>query len=316
MATGAIQRRNQIANQIGHAVEAATTFELRKQLRALEKTMMQDRTTVSDAQKDQKILALVEDLYEQIKKGNEFLASNYISRISLLMTQRKILTDKRGDEKGMLDKLKNALRKKPKETLANAANKKIDESLFQLEIEAEIGSVKRTKALEDLRQIVASAVSLSPDSYEYRQARSRASAIKECIRLYEGQIDIAYKTLVDSQRYQQLIDNGLTIKKIKDLLPDPIEVDIVLEELTKTVEDVRETQMEFSSAVNVHARKMTTGASGDSIQDAEFDLAVASARESANLQGAEEAVFTEKAATEDKTSKAKDLDPISIQTEE
>lgn len=180
---------------------------------------------------------------------------------------------------GLFDKLKDKLGAKPKVAAEDAARSNVDNQLFELEKNVELLAQKRAGEMDKLRAMVQQAAGMDPNSYEYKQIRARASLVKNQIKLYEGQIDAQFRALMDNQRYLQLIDNGLTMKNLSALLPNPAEADAILDDLTRAVQKVQDQQEAFSDVIGAYGSRMDAGMAPvlDAADD-EFDSAVAAAR--------------------------------------
>ena len=115
-------------------------------------------------------------------------------------------------------------------------------------------------------------------------ARARAGSIKQQIRLYENQIDAHFQALMNNQRYLQLIDNGLAMKNLSALVPDPAEADAILEKLTVHVEEWQDKQESFSDVITSYGNRVGSTSGVLDAADDEFDRAVSELRADADAK--------------------------------
>lgn len=287
MANG-IQARNRIAERVSLAADETGGAELRRKLRALARTVLADRAADTNEQVDQELIRLADELLLCARQGHAAVAEKYIERIEALLA-RRAMPAQGGRKMGFFKKLSDKLGAKPKVSTAEAALNQADGQLFELEKKVALLSEKRGREVEKLRQLVGQAASLDAESFEYKQLRSRAGIVKKQIALYEDQINTYFRALMDNQRYKQLIDNGQAMQGLSDLIPDPAEADVLLEQLSQQIEDIRDRQDAFSDTVNAYDARMASGTRTQIPEDEDFDRAVAAARGEAAAQAAERA---------------------------
>ena len=279
----AISNRNRIADCLSQAADATKDAELRRRLRALEREVMRDQTETSDERTDGELLELAQSVIGYARDGQQTVADNAMARIRELMLRRGRAVEGRSGKMGLLGKIKQTFGKtkeKPEDAARNAA----DATLFKLEQEIELISQKRGAEVEKLRGVIQEAAGYKPDSYEYRHARARAGSIKQQIRLYENQIDAHFQALMNNQRYLQLIDNGLAMKNLSALVPDPAEADAILEKLTVHVEEWQDKQESFSDVITSYGNRVGSTSGVLDAADDEFDRAVSELRADADAK--------------------------------
>lgn len=276
MANG-IQARNQIAEGLSLAADEAKDAALRQRLRALTRTVLSDRLAETSETVDRELIELSGELAIWVRQGQTAVAEKEIERIEALLPRRAVPVQG-GKKMGLFKKISEKLGGKPKVSAADAARDQADSQLFELEKQIALLSEKRKREVEKLRQFVEQAVPLDSESFEYQQLRGRAGIVKKQIALYEDQINTYFRALMDNQRYAQLIDNGQAMQGLSSLLPDPAEADVLLEQLSQQVEDVRDRQDAFSDTVRAYDARMTAGVRVSAPEDDAFDRAVAAAR--------------------------------------
>ena len=207
----AIRNRNQIADSVSQAADAAGDAALRRKLRDLYKEIMDDRSEVSDEKKDEELLTIAGTLISYARDGQAGAADVVMERMRKLLAERSLVDRKGGKKMGLFGKIRESLGGKPKEDPAAAAQKTADEALFALEQKISVLSENRQKEVEKLRSIIKEAAGYDQGSYEYKQARMRASSVKAQIKLYEQQIDAHFQALMNNQRYLQMINNGMAM---------------------------------------------------------------------------------------------------------
>ena len=313
----AIKNRNHLANLIALASDDAKSAPLRHQLRSLEKEIMKERSAVSDPARDAQLAQLATELRDYVRQGQESVAVKYIERIQTLMLSRSEPAQGGQKKMGLFDKLKDKLGGKPKVAAEDAARSNVDNQLFELEKNVALLAEKRAAQVEQLRGMVQQAAGMDPNSYEYKQIRARASLVKNQIKLYEGQIDAQFRALMDNQRYLQLIDNGMTMKNLSALLPNPAEADAILDDLTRAVQKVQDQQEAFSDVIGAYGNKMDAGMAPvlDAADD-DFDSAVAAARGDVKEAPAPAAPVQETPVTETPVQAEKPEAPAALTWEE
>ena len=284
----AIANRNRIADCLSQAADAAKDAELRRRLRALEREVMQDQTVVADERTDGELLELAQSVVGYARDGQQTVADNALARIRELMSRRGRAVEGRSGKMGLLGKIKQTFGR-PKEKPEDVARNAADATLFKLEQEIELISQKRSAEVEKLRGVIQEAAGYKQDSYEYRHARAKAGGIKQQIRLYEGQIDAHFQALMNNQRYLQLIDNGLAMKNLSALVPDPAEADAILEKLTVHVEEWQDKQESFTDVIASYGNRVGNASGMLDAADDEFDLAVSELRADAQAKQSEPA---------------------------
>lgn len=274
----AIRNRNRIADSISQAADAARDADLRRELRGLLKEVMSDHSEVSDEKKDAELQEIAQTLIGFAREGQAAVANIAMERMRALLASRSSAGGKEEKRVGLFGKIKQTLGGKPKESATDAARSAADATLYKLEQEIELISGRRQKEVDKLREIIKEAAAFKPDSYEYKHARARAGSVKQQIKLYEGQIDAHFKALMNNQRYMQLIDNGLAMKNLAALVPDPAEADAILDELSADVEAWQDKQDAFSDVVGDYGSRISRATGTLDLLDDEFDQAVAELR--------------------------------------
>lgn len=261
---------------------------MRRQLRALEREVMNDRTTDPDSRWDDELLGVAQSLIGYAREDQATAAQKAMARIRELMAKRGSMAERSEKKVGLIGKLKQSFGKK-KEAPEEAAQNAADSALYALEQKIEQISQKRGTEVEKLRGVIREAAAYDPDSYEYKSARMRAGAIKQQIKLYESQIDAHFKALMNNQRYSQLIENGLAMKELASLIPDPSEADAILERLNMDVDDLNDKQDIFDDVIRTYGSKVDAASGAMRYEDDEFDRAVSELRADSKQQAAEAA---------------------------
>ena len=271
----AIRNRNRIAEVVSQAADAAGDAAIRRKLRDLYKEIMDDRSEVSDEKKDEELLEIAGTLTAFVREGQAGAVDTAIGRMRTLLAGRAEVNKKGGKKMGLFGKIRESLGGKPKEDPAAAARNAADEALYKLEQEISVLSDRRKKEMDKLRGIIREAAGYEAGSFEYKQARMRASGIKAQIKLYENQIDTHFQALMNNQRYLQMIDNGLAMKNLASYIPDTAEADVILEGLNKDVEDMQDRQETFTGVLDEYGNKIGMSSRMMDELDDEFDRQVA-----------------------------------------
>lgn len=269
----AIKNRNEIANGIDAAADEVKSLALRRELRALAREVMKDRNETSDERVDAELLELSKGLIQYARLQNGAIINSTSARIRELMYRRA--TEGGGKSMGVFGKIKKAIVGEPKPSLTDKVKNEADANLFKMERQMEVLSQEREKSMTELRAIIAKAAEYDKNSYEYKSARRAAGVIKEKIRLQEKNIDTYYKTLMSSQRYIQLIEYGEARKSLAQWVPDPAELDLVMDDLALAVEEFDAAQSEIDSIIGENARRMGTQLEEEEYEDDDFDSEVA-----------------------------------------
>ena len=276
MANG-IQVRNRLAECITRAADETDNAELRRQLRALARTVLAERAERTDARVDQELLQRADELLLDVRQGRTAAIGLYIQRIEALLPQRT-MPAQGGKKMGLLKRISNKLGGAPKPSAADAARNEVDAHLFELEKKIALLSEKRKHEVEKLRQLVGQAASLDASSFEYQLLSGRAGNVKKQIAQYEEQSKAYFRALMDNERYKQLMENGQAMEGLAGLVPDTAEADVLLDQLSQRVEDVRDRQDTFAGTIQAYEKRMNAGANVPLPEDGEFDQAVAAVR--------------------------------------
>lgn len=276
MADG-IRNRNCMADKLSQAADEAPNAELRRQLRALLRTVMADRTASTDAQLDQELIGLAGELLDCVRQGKQAVVQVQIERIEALLPRRAVLAQG-GKRMSLFKRISERLGGKPRASMADAACSQADANIFELEKQIAQLSEDRERELDKLRQYVHQAAQYKDESMEYKQLKSRAGLVKKQIAIYESQISAHFTALMNNQRYKQMIASGQAMQGLSDMLPDPAEADVLLEQIAQRTDEVKFKQDAFGDKLREYEDRIDLGATLQTPEDAEFDAAVMAAR--------------------------------------
>ena len=168
--------------------------------------------------------------------------------------------------------------------------------------EFEHQSKKYEAEMAKLRELVAQASLLDKDSAEYKTLQHQAMGYKQKADAYEKGMRSAYTVLEKNRKFENMLENGMTLSRLNNMLPQPETAEKLLqkisdiaqelndktEELTDIFQDFSEEIdsfiptkhesefSEFDAMVNAHRAKITESiptesAHFDSIKDIASD---------------------------------------------
>ena len=119
-------------------------------------------------------------------------------------------------------------------------------SVREAQREFEHQSKKYEAEMTKLRELVAQASLLEKDVAEYKTLQHQAISCKQKADAYEKGMRSAYAVLEKNRKFESMLENGMTLSRLNNMLPNPETAEKLLQEISDIAQELNDKQEELT----------------------------------------------------------------------